>query len=127
MAVTDPSGHALLSDAAVALETDDYGAFMQHVELAEDLLGVGALTLATAADMATATRAVVRQINLQVQTPESVSSILKRERKGDQEREYAVTDAGSGMSGSLIDPLAMQLIATLDVSSGWSTLPSLRG
>lgn len=126
MAITSPFEHPLLSPEAADLAAELYTVFEEHVELAENLLGVTGLTNLDADELSIVTRAVVRQINLQIaQAASPAAASVKRERKGDQEIEYATSDSGLSVDAQ-VDPIALSLVQGLVGAAGWDTVRSFR-
>jgi hypothetical protein len=115
----DPTDHALLSEAAKALQLNDVDQFNEQAALAQTLLELDDSSF-SGADAATATRAVAMQVNYQIEmglegfTTNAVS-------RGSRSVVYK---QGTGSRPVLVFPLAKRLVENL--SGGWDTGISLR-
>ena len=115
MATYDVSDHPLFSSKAKEL---DPNVLSEHIELAEDLLGLTG-TAYTGASLPTAKRASVLQVNHQVEQGTS-AAVYKEEKDGDHEVEYLET---------VLNPAAVALVAsivTIATSDEFETILSLR-
>lgn len=109
---TDPK----LSAQAAALTAEQLEA---EIDIAEVLLGFLGVTFTEERHQGLAVRAIALQVSYQLANPEA--GRIKREKKGDQEIEWAVGKEGATAP---VDPAAARVAAALLLQLGGSTAPA---
>ena len=129
----DVDGHATLSEGAQELADSDPDRFEDLNITAETLLGFATKAITGDADIERATIAVALQVSYMVAkglglatgSGDLVSTYLKRERRGTQEKEFAesraVSEAGLQIG---VDPVARAMANA--IGHDWSAVESVR-